>query len=100
MTATPGTAAFREARDFLLDHRENYAEAVAGFGWPRLDEFYWALDWFDVIAEGNDRPALWIVEEDGSAQRFSFAEMARRSDQVATWLRARGVERGDRIVLM
>jgi acetyl-CoA synthetase len=94
------TAPFREARDFLLAHRENYEEATAGFAWPELDEFNWALDWFDVIAEGNDRPALWIVEEDGSEQRFSFAEMARRSDQVAVWLRAQGVERGDRIVLM
>jgi acetyl-CoA synthetase len=100
MTATRGTTAFREARDFLLAHRESYAEATAQFGWPELDEFNWALDWFDVIAEGNDSPALWIVEEDGSEQRFSFAEMARRSNQVANWLRANGVERGDRIVLM
>jgi acetyl-CoA synthetase len=100
MTATPGTTAFQAARDFLLAHRTEYAEATAQFGWPELDEFNWALDWFDVIAEGNDSPALWIVEEDGSEQRFSFAEMAHRSDQVAGWLRAQGVERGDRIVLM
>jgi acetyl-CoA synthetase len=100
MTATRGTTAFREARDFLLDHRENYADAVARFGWPELDEFNWALDWFDVIAEGNHGPALWIVEEDGSELRFSFAEMAHRSNQVASWLRANGVRRGDRIVLM
>ncbi|MEV6488239.1 AMP-binding protein [Actinoplanes sp. NPDC051633] len=97
---TVGTAKFREARDFLLAHREDYAEASAQFGWPELDEFNWALDWFDVIAEGNDGPALWIVEEDGREQRFSFAEMAHRSNQVATWLRAQGVARGDRIVLM
>jgi acetyl-CoA synthetase len=100
MTATPGTAAFREARDFLLAHREDYAEATAQFGWPELDEFNWALDWFDVIAEGNDSPALWIVEEDGTEQRLTFAEMAHRSNQVAAWLRAQGVRRGDRIVLM
>jgi acetyl-CoA synthetase len=99
-TGPRGTTAFREARDFLLAHREDYAEATARFGWPELGEFNWALDWFDVIAEGNDRPALWIVEEDGSEQRFSFAEMAHRSDRVAAWLRANGVERGDRIVLM
>ena len=96
----PGTAIFREARDFLLAHREDYAEASAQFGWPQLDEFNWALDWFDVIAEGNDSPALWIVEEDGSEQKFSFAEMSKRSNQVANWLRAQGVQRGDRVVLM
>ncbi|GIF18266.1 acetyl-CoA synthetase [Actinoplanes tereljensis] len=95
-----GTAAFRQARDFLVDHADQYDAAVAGFAWPELDEFNWALDWFDVIAENNDAPALWIVEEDGSEQRFSFAEMSRRSNQVANWLRAQGVERGDRIVVM
>jgi acetyl-CoA synthetase len=100
MTASEGTAAFREARDFLLDHREDYAGAYEQFRWPRLGAFNWALDWFDVIAEGNDSPALWIVEEDGSEQRFSFAEMARRSNRVANWLRGRGVRRGDRVVLM
>jgi acetyl-CoA synthetase len=94
------TEVFRAARDFLLTHAEDYDRAVAGFRWPELGAFNWALDWFDVIARDNDAPALWIVEEDGSEQRFSFAEMSRRSDRVAVWLRARGVRRGDRIVLM
>src|SRR5512138_2637496 len=97
---TSGTAAFRAARDYLLAHCEQYEEARSGFAWPELDEFNWALDWFDVIAAGNDEPALWIVEEDGSEQRFSFAEMAQRSNRVATWLREQGVRRGDRIVVM
>jgi acetyl-CoA synthetase len=100
MAASAGTAKFREARDFLLEHRTEYAEATAQFGWPELGTFNWALDWFDVIAEGNDSPALWIVEEDGSEQKLSFAELSHRSDQVANWLRGRGVRRGDRIVLM
>ena len=100
MAANRGTAAFRAARDFLLAHREDYPAATAEFDWPALDEFNWALDWFDVIAEGNHDPALRIVEEDGAEQRFSFAEMAHRSNQVATWLRAQGVRRGDRVVLM
>ncbi|MGK5678431.1 AMP-binding protein [Actinoplanes sp. URMC 104] len=100
MTAQEGTKAFRAARDFLLAHSTDYDTAVNEFRWPDLSEFNWALDWFDVIAAGNDAPALWIVEEDGSEQRFSFAEMAQRSDRVANWLRARGVRRGDRIVVM
>ncbi|WIM95236.1 AMP-binding protein [Actinoplanes oblitus] len=91
---------FRRARDFLLDHREDYSGAYDGFAWPRLDRFNWALDWFDVIAAGNDNPALWIVEEDGSEQRLSFAELSERSNRVANWLREQGVRRGDRIVVM
>ena len=100
MTATDGTAAFRAARDFLLDTGEDYVTAYRDFRWPRLTTFNWALDWFDVIAVGNDAPALWIVEQDGSEERLSFADLARRSNQVANWLRAAGVRRGDRLIVM
>ena len=41
-----------------------------------------------------------VVEQDGSAQELSFDALARRSDQLANWLRAQGVARGDRILLM
>jgi acetyl-CoA synthetase len=91
---------FREARDALLQWRTDYASAYQQFTWPQLDEFNWAIDWFDVVAAGNDRPALWIVEEDGREARLTFAEMSTRSNQLANWLRDRGVRRGDRVVLM
>ncbi|NUP22785.1 MAG: AMP-binding protein [Streptomyces sp.] len=97
---TTGTELFRSARDFLLAHREDYTTAYEGFSWPRPDRFNWALDWFDVIADGNDRTALHIVEEDGSEVRVSFAEMAERSARVAGWLRARGVRPEDRVLVM
>ncbi|MFD8014854.1 AMP-binding protein [Streptomyces sp. NPDC058955] len=100
MTATSATEEFRTARDFLLRHREDYATAYEGFAWPRPDRFNWALEWFDVIAEGNDRTALHIVEEDGSETKVSFAEMSARSNRVANWLRAQGVRAGDRIIVM
>lgn len=95
-----GLDAFLAARDFLLEHRTDYATAYADFRWPQLDEFNWALDHFDIMAQGNDGPALWIVEEDGRESRLSFAELSWRSNQVANFLRAQGVERGDRILLM
>jgi acetyl-CoA synthetase len=94
------TEDFRRARDFLLAHREDYATAYEGFTWPRPEHFNWALDWFDVIADGNDRTALHIVEEDGTETLLSFAELADRSDRVANWLRARGVAAGDRVLVM
>ncbi|MFF8997418.1 AMP-binding protein [Streptomyces achromogenes] len=97
MTATE---TFRRARDFLLAHREDYATAYEGFRWPRPGHFNWALDWFDVIAEGNDRTALHIVEEDGGETRLSFAELSERSNRVARWLRERGVAPEDRILVM
>ncbi|MEH0637177.1 AMP-binding protein [Streptomyces bottropensis] len=97
---TSATDEFRAARDFLLAHREDYATAYEGFTWPRPEYFNWALDWFDVIARGNDRAALHIVEEDGTETVVSFAEMSERSSRVANRLRDRGVRADDRILVM
>ena len=94
------TRRFREARDYLLKHREDYATAYKGYTPPKLDNFNWALDWFDAIAVGNDRPAVWIQEEDGREAKLSFQEMSKRSNQVANWLRGLGVGRGDRFIVM
>lgn len=91
---------FLAARDFLLQHRSDYATAYAGFKWPKLKEFNWALDHFDSMAKGNDNPALWIIEEDGRESKLSFAEMSARSNRVANWLRKQGVKRGERILIM
>ena len=95
-----GGRAFLAARDFLIAHREDYAAACAGFRWPELDRFNWALDFFDVQARGNDRTALWVVDDAGGETRLSFAELADRSDRVANHLRACGVRRGDRVLVM
>jgi len=98
---TSSTDAFRAARDLLLAHRTDYDTARREFAWPDLDEFNWALDWFDVIAaEHPDRPALRIVSDDGSDVSLSYGALSARSAQVANWLRGLGVRRGDRVLLM
>ncbi|CAN5272693.1 AMP-binding protein [soil metagenome] len=95
------TDLYRSARDQLVALISDYDKAVETFSWPQLTgAFNWATDWFDVIARDNHRPALWIVEQDGSEQKVSFAEMAERSDRVATWLHRLGVAKGDRVILM
>ena len=96
---------FQEARSFLLRHRTEYEKAVADFRWPDAVAFNWALDWFDAELAGNaesrDRPALWIVDAaSGSEARLSFAEMSRRSNRVANFLRAQGLKRGDHLLLL
>ncbi len=93
-------AAFLAARDGLLAAGNDYARARAEFRWPEAGPFNWALDYFDAVARGNDRPALWVVNEDGSGEKVSYAEMSARSNQAANWLRGQGVRRGDRILLM
>jgi acetyl-CoA synthetase len=92
--------AFFEARNLLLRLRTDQAAALREFRWPQLDEFNWALDYFDAMARGNEAPALHIVGEDGSEVKRSFRELSERSSQVANHLRGLGVARGDRILLM
>jgi acetyl-CoA synthetase len=91
---------FLRAREVLLRHREDYLAAYREFAWPVLDRFNWALDYFDVIAHGNDRTALHVVAEDGTCQTHTFADMRERSNRVANFLRRHGVRRGDRILIM
>src|SRR5450631_379381 len=97
MTATD---AFLHARNLLLEAREDYDGVVARFRWPELDNFNWALDWFDVYAKGNNRTALWIADDSGREAKATFSELAERSSRLASDLRRRGVLRGDRILVM
>ncbi len=95
------TGNLRAARDTLLQHRTDAAAAAEAFRWPDVGpHFNWAVDWFDEIAIGNERTALWIVEEDGAETTVSFDRMRWRSDEVAAWLHAAGVEQGDHVMLM
>src|SRR6202790_4554045 len=96
---------FQEARAFLLKHRTDYDTAVKGFRWPDPVEFNWALDWFDaelaVNADSKDRAALWIVDAGSDKEtKLSFSALSRRSNQVANFLRAQGLKRGDHLLLL
>jgi len=107
-TGNSSLAAFRAAREVLLTYREDYKTAYRLFRWPTLDTFNWALDWFDGLGADPafaDLPALWIAEagiaeQAGTEVRLTFAELSRRSNQVANWLAGQGVRRGDRVIVM
>src|SRR5271170_7545703 len=93
-------APFIAARELLFKYREDYACAYWEFRWPKLDRFNWALDYFDVMARDNVHPALWLVDEDTGETKLSFAQLSERSNRIANALRALGVRRGDRILVM
>ncbi|WP_436697725.1 AMP-binding protein [Nocardioides sp. BYT-33-1] len=100
-TTAPTTTALRDARDGLQARRTSYDAAVADFAWPEVGPtFNFVHDWFDGYARGSDRPGLVIVEEDGSRAAYSFGELVTRSEQVAAYLAAQGIGRGDSVVVM
>lgn len=87
---------FRAARDLLLHHADDQDAARKAFRWPRPRQFNWAIDWFDRIAEGNDRVALRIAGQG----ELTFQELSRRSDRAAAWLLSQGVRRGEVVMLL
>ncbi|SDX29844.1 acetyl-CoA synthetase [Geodermatophilus africanus] len=97
---TRRTEEFRAARDLLLSTRLDHDGACRAFRWPRFSSFNWALEWFDVVAEGSERTALELVAPDGTVSAISYQEMAHRSAAVASWLAGRGVRRGDRVLVV
>ncbi|HEV7598820.1 MAG TPA: AMP-binding protein, partial [Bradyrhizobium sp.] len=96
---------FQDARAFLLKHRTDYDKAVADFRWPDPVDFNWALDWFDAELANDEasksRTALWIVDAGSNREtRLSFEALSRRSSQVANFLRAQDLKRGDHLLLL
>src|ERR1700716_2370831 len=96
---------FQDARSFLLKHRTDYDAAVRGFRWPDPVPFNWARHWVHAELarnpESKDRPALWIVDAAGDREtKLSFEALSRRSNQVANFLKAQGLKRGDHLLLL
>jgi acetyl-CoA synthetase len=99
--ASAGTPTFREARDLLLELREDYHGARAAFVWPRPERFNWALDWFDAelaAGEHGERTALKVVGD--RVETRTFADLRLESSRLANGLRALGAKRGDRLLMM
>jgi len=94
------TDRFIAARDQLLHWRDEPMRAMQEFRWPSFEHFNWVRDYFDVIARDNHAPALRVVTGTGAEESLTFAQLSRRSAQVANFLAAQGVGRGDRILLM
>jgi acetyl-CoA synthetase len=105
MLDRPDMTTFQEARAFLLKHRTDYDKAVTDFRWPDPIDFNWALDWFDAElarnADSKSRTALWIVDAGSNREtKLSFEALSRRSNQIANFLHAQGLKRGDHLLLL
>jgi len=91
---------FIELRDALLRARGDLGAAQRALRWPEFTQFNWTRDYFDVMAAGNSAAALRVVDDSGTDYALSFADLARRSAQVAGFLAALGLGAGDRVLLM
>ncbi|MDR3069133.1 MAG: AMP-binding protein [Cellulomonas sp.] len=88
-------------------HRRYLVEDLGPDGVPtgyRLDcppDFSFGYDVVDAIAAAEpDRPALRWSDTTGAVERYTFGDIARRSDAAASWFRSVGVGKGDRVLLV
>jgi acyl-coenzyme A synthetase/AMP-(fatty) acid ligase len=78
----------------------DYEATRRDFSWDLPATFNFGGDVVDHWAENPDRPALIWCDHRGNERRFSFAEIRDLSNRFANLLRAQGVEKGDRVLVM
>ena len=97
---------FQDARAFLLKHRTDYDAAVKRISAGRI-RFRSTGRWTGSMPNWRATPTAGIVPRSGSSMpaatsetKLSFAALSRRSNQVANFLRAQGLKRGDHLLLL
>jgi acetyl-CoA synthetase len=85
--------------DCVLQETSDYDQLYRDFRWQVPAQFNLATSCCDRHADGSSRLALTIVEEDGSARRVSFDELADFSRRFANVLTSDGLLRGDRVAV-
>lgn len=75
-------------------------QADATFKWEPPSQFNFAVDVVDRWASDPQRLALIAVSEQGVVENLSYADVARKSCQLANLLVNRGVKQGDRVIVM
>lgn len=85
----------------MLEPHPKYAEIYASFRWSIPDTFNIGYAVCDSWAELQpDRPAIFDYRTEGQPDILSFGELRSRSDALAGALKAKGIERGDRVAIL
>jgi len=84
----------------VLPRAETYEEIVAKFRWNVPARYNMARDVCDRHAGDGDKLALIFVGGPAGEQRFTFRDIQRRANQMANFLTAIGITKGDRVAIL
>jgi acetyl-CoA synthetase len=85
----------------MLAPAADYDSLVAAFRWRIPERYNIGVDVCDRWAVREpDRAAVLDVAADGRVTLLTYGELRERSNRLANVLRARGVERGDRVAIL
>jgi len=79
---------------------ERYGKLRDAFSWQVPEFFNFGVDVVDRIARTADGPALIWENEAGDSAAYRFSDIARLTDELANALRTRGIQKGDRLIVM
>ncbi|WP_372659321.1 acyl-CoA synthetase [Hydrogenophaga sp.] len=80
---------------------DSYLDEYKAFRWNLPKTFNFGRDVVDAwAAKTPDREALIWCDESGKEERYTFNAVSKQSNQVANLLRACGVKKGDRVIVM
>lgn len=79
---------------------ESYLARYRSTVWTVPETFNFGVDVVDRKAREADGPAMFWENEAGDSAAFAYSDVARLTDQLANALRARGIAKGDRIIVM
>jgi len=82
------------------DRMTDYEKTHASFGWDLPESFNFGGDVVDVWARDPDKLALIWCNDKGDEERYSFADISRLSNKLANVLKASGLTKGDRILVV
>jgi acyl-coenzyme A synthetase/AMP-(fatty) acid ligase len=77
-----------------------YDEICGAFRWQLPQTFNFAADVVDVWARDAEKLALLWCDESGREERYTYARMADQSKRLGNVLRASGLKKGDRCIVM
>lgn len=86
-----------DAYHFYEEDWESYDELRDEFEWEIPEQFNVAAYVCDRWADDEGRTALYAETEGGETRSYTYRELRDVSNRLANYLRAQGVERGDRV---
>lgn len=79
---------------------KSYEDICRDFRWEVPETFNFGTDVVDRWAKEGDRLALIWRDDKGAEARLRYSDVAKLSDRLANVLRANGIEKGDRVLVM
>lgn len=86
-----------DAYHFYEDDWDSYEQLREAFEWDVPDRFNMATYLCDRWADDKSRVALFAEDAAGTEETYTFWQLRNVTNRLANYLRARGVEAGDRV---